>query len=75
MRDYKKYIVWQKSHHLVLDIYKVTKLFPKEELFGLTGQMKRSSSSIPTNIVEGAGRKSDKDFVDFYILRSVPQMK
>ena len=65
MRDYKKYTVWQKSHQFVLDIYKVTKLFPKEELFGLTSQMRRSSSSIPTNIVEGAGRKGDKDFCRF----------
>lgn len=65
MRDYKKYIVWQKSHHLVLDIYKVTKLFPKGELFGLTSQMRRPSSSIPTNIAEGAGRNGDKDFCRF----------
>lgn len=62
MRDYKKYIVWQKSHELVLDIYKTTRDFPKDELFALTSQMKRSSSSIPTNIAEGCGRNSDKDF-------------
>ena len=65
MRDYKKYVVWQKSHELVLAIYKVTHTFPKEELFALTNQMKRSSSSIPTNIAEGCGRNSDKDFCRF----------
>jgi len=52
MRDYKKYLVWEKSHHLTLKVYEVTRLFPKEELFGLISQMKRSSSSIPTNIAE-----------------------
>ncbi|WP_136667582.1 four helix bundle protein [Flavobacterium sp. H122] len=65
MRDYKKYIVWQKSHQLVLDIYKITKQYPKEEVFGLVSQMRRSSSSIPTNISEGAGRNSDKEFCRF----------
>jgi four helix bundle protein len=65
MRNYKKYIVWQKSHELVLCIYKVNRAFPKEELFALTSQMKRSSSSIPTNIAEGCGRGSDKDFCKF----------
>jgi four helix bundle protein len=65
MRDYKKYVVWKKSHELTLDIYKVTIDFPKDELFGLTGQIKRSSSSIPTNIAEGCGRNSDKDFCRF----------
>lgn len=65
MRDYKKYIVWQKSHELVLDIYKTSRDFPKDELFGLISQMKRSSSSIPTNIAEGCGRYSDKDFCRF----------
>nr|WP_317632061.1 four helix bundle protein [uncultured Flavobacterium sp.] len=65
MRDYKKYTIWEKSHLLVLDIYKTTKLFPKDELFGLISQMRRSSSSIPTNIAEGAGRKGDKEFCRF----------
>ncbi len=68
MRNYKKYLVWQKSHELVLDIYKVTRDFPKEELFGLVSQIKRSSSSIPTNIAEGCGRNSDKDFCRFLFI-------
>lgn len=65
MRDYKKYTVWQKSHELVLEIYKVTVHFPKEEVYGLTSQMRRSASSIPTNVVEGCGRNTDKDFCRF----------
>ena len=65
MRDYKKFTVWEKSHNLTLQIYNATIKHPKEEVFGLTSQMKRSSSSIPTNIAEGCGRNSDKDFCRF----------
>ncbi|MBL7887146.1 MAG: four helix bundle protein [Flavobacterium sp.] len=65
MRDYKKFTVWEKSHNLTLQIYNVTIKYPKEEIFGLISQMKRSSSSIPTNIAEGCGRNSDKDFCRF----------
>lgn len=65
MRDYKKFSVWEKSHQLTLDVYKCTSSFPKEELFGLISQIKRSSSSIPTNIAEGCGRNSEKDFCRF----------
>lgn len=65
MRDYKKFSVWQKSHQLTLDVYKAIMVFPKEELFGLTSQIKRSSASIQTNIAEGCGRNSDKDFCRF----------
>jgi len=65
MRDYKKFLVWEKAHQLTLDVYTNTTSFPKDELFGLVSQMKRSSSSIPTNIAEGCGRNSDKDFCRF----------
>jgi four helix bundle protein len=65
MRDYKKFLVWEKSHDLTLAIYKATSSFPKEEIFGLTSQTKRASSSIPMNIAEGCGRNSDKDFCRF----------
>lgn len=68
MKDFKNLTVWQKSHQLTLDVYKVLNYFPKEELFGLTSQMKRSSSSIPANIAEGCGRNSDKDFGRFLII-------
>lgn len=65
MRDFRKLLVWEKSHELTLEIYHVLKTFPQDELFGLISQMKRSASSIPTNIVEGAGRRTDKDFARF----------
>ena len=65
MIDFRKYTVWQKSHQLTLDVYKLSAKYPREETFNLVSQIKRSSSSIPTNIAEGCGRKSDKDFSRF----------
>jgi four helix bundle protein len=50
MKDFKELKVWQRSHQITLKIYKITASFPKEELYGLVSQMRRSSSSIPTNI-------------------------
>jgi len=66
MRDYRKYDVWQRAHVLTLYVYKeIIPLFPSNEQFALTSQLKRASYSIPLNIVEGCGRNSDKDFVHF----------
>jgi len=65
MRDFKKYEIWQLSHNLTLKVYDITKAFPKEETYGLTSQIRRSSSSIPTNISEGCGRDSDAEFNRF----------
>ena len=65
MKDFRNLLVWQKAHELTLLVYKVTQNFPNEERFGLTSQMRRSSSSVPTNIAEGAGRGSDPDFGKF----------
>ncbi|RLF34767.1 MAG: four helix bundle protein, partial [Thermoplasmata archaeon] len=65
MKTFKELKVWQKAHQLVLEIYKITRSFPKEERFGLVIQIRRSVSSIPTNIVEGFKRKSKKDFAHF----------
>lgn len=65
MKDFKKLKVWQKAHNLTLGVYKATQNFPKEELYGLTSQIRRSSSSIPANIAEGCGRGGDADFARF----------
>jgi four helix bundle protein len=65
MRDFKKYEIWQLSHSLTLEVYKITSNFPKEELYGLTSQIRRAATSIPTNISEGCGRSSDKEFNQF----------
>ena len=65
MKDFKKQKVWQKSHRLILDIYQATANFPREELYGLTNQIRRSCASIPANIAEGCGRNSDADFSRF----------
>ncbi|WP_010522997.1 four helix bundle protein [Aquimarina agarivorans] len=70
MRDYKKYNVWEQSHKLTLDVYRVTKKFPKEEVYGLTSQLRRAMLSVPTNISEGAGRHSDKEFANFLNIAS-----
>jgi four helix bundle protein len=56
MRNFKDYRVWQLAHELTLDIYKATRTFPKDELYGLTGQIRRSSASIGANLAEGCGR-------------------
>ncbi|MBN8595517.1 MAG: four helix bundle protein [Anaerolineae bacterium] len=65
MRDYHKWAVWEKAHQLNLDVYRATKSFPNEELYGLTSQTRRAAHSIPANIVEGAGRSSDADCARF----------
>ncbi len=65
MRDFHKLNVWHKSHQLTLDIYAATRQFPKDELYGLTSQSRRSAASIPANIAEGCGRDGDGDFARF----------
>jgi len=65
IKSYKDLIVWQKAMSLVIEVYKLTENFPKTEIFGLTGQMRRCSISIPSNIAEGRGRGTKKDFVNF----------
>jgi four helix bundle protein len=68
MRDYQQLEFWQKSHKLTLQIYKITQSFPKEETFNLTSQMRRSASSIPTNIAEGCGRNSVAELKRFLVI-------
>ncbi len=65
MKDFRTLKVWQKSHELTLHVYEQTRAFPKEELFGLTSQIRRACSSIPANTAEGCGRGSDGDFQRF----------
>ena len=70
MRDFNKLTIWQKSHHLTLLIYSISQSFPKQEMYGLTSQMRRSSSSIPTNIAEGCGRSSNIEMRRFLVISS-----
>jgi four helix bundle protein len=56
MQDYRKLSVWKKSHLLAISVYKATGVFPKEEMFALTSQIRRACASIPANIAEGCGR-------------------
>lgn len=65
MRNYKELQVWERSHKLTLEVYRLTKYFPKEELFGLVSQMRRCAVSIPANIAEGCGKNSEKDLLRF----------
>ena len=65
MNSYKDLIVWQKAYKLTLDIYSQTKGFPKEEIFGLVSQMRRSSVSIISNIAEGNARGGKKEYIQF----------
>lgn len=63
--SYKDLIVWQKSVELVSKVYEITRLFPEEEKYGLTSQIRRSAVSIPSNIAEGYGRGSSKTYLQF----------
>jgi four helix bundle protein len=65
MNNYKDLKIWQKSVDLAVRIYEITQSFPKEEMYGLTMQMRRSAVSISSNIAEGAGRNSKKEFNNF----------
>ena len=65
MQDFRDLKVWQKAHQLTLAVYRATANFPVEERYGLTIQIRKSASSIPSNISEGCGRGSDADFCRF----------
>lgn len=64
--SFKNLLVWQKAHQFVIEIYSITKDFPKDELYGLTSQFRRAAISIPANIAEGYTRKGEKDKLRFY---------
>ncbi len=65
VKTFRDLVVWQKAHELVLEIYKASKSFPDDERFGLVSQIRRSASSIPTNIVEGYKKKGNKEFLRY----------
>jgi four helix bundle protein len=65
LQSFKNLRVWEKAHRLTLDVYRSTKSFQNEEIYGSTSQMRRSSSSIGANIAEGSCRKGDNDFARF----------
>jgi four helix bundle protein len=66
MKDFHNLKVWERAHSLTLALYKVTRSFPKDELYGLISQIRRASSSIPTNIAEGCGRDSQPEMIHFF---------
>ena len=65
MKNFKELIVRQKSHRMTLDVYNATRGFPREELYGLTSQLRRSAASIGANIAEGSGRRSNNEICRF----------
>jgi four helix bundle protein len=65
MQSFRNLKVWERAHALTLDIYQSSQAFPREEIYGLTSQMRRASASIGANIAEGACRKGDIDFARF----------
>jgi four helix bundle protein len=65
MKNYRDLKLWQKSIELVVNLYQLTNQFPKNELFGIVTQIRRSAVSIPSNVAEGFGRRYDKEFIRF----------
>lgn len=65
VQHYRELLVWQKAMDLATECYKATRPFPREEMFGLTSQIRRAAASIPANIAEGQGRNSTKEFLNF----------
>ena len=65
LKNYKELKVWQRSYQLCLEIYGITKGFPKEERYGLSSQIRRAAVSVPSNIAEGYGRKTTPEYIRF----------
>jgi four helix bundle protein len=70
VKDFRDLKVWERAHGLTLEIYRVTVRFPREELYGLTSQMRRCCASIGANIAEGCGKRSNADFQRFLQIAS-----
>ncbi|MEP7264682.1 MAG: four helix bundle protein [Bacteroidota bacterium] len=67
IKSYRDLLVWQKAIQISVEVYKITKMFPSEELFGLTNQIRRASNSISLNIAEGYGRHTTKSYVNYLV--------
>ena len=65
MKDFKDLKVWARAHELTLQVYRITKVFPRDEWYGLVSQLRRAAASVGANIAEGCGRRSDREFVRF----------
>ena len=65
MRDFKELKVWHKAHQFVLAVYRTTQAFPPDERFGLTTQLRKAATSVPSNIAEGCGHHSEREFARF----------
>jgi four helix bundle protein len=68
LRNFKDLVVWEKAHALTLDLYQTTRAFPKEELYGITSQIRRAAASIGANLAEGCGRRTDGEFGRFLLI-------
>jgi four helix bundle protein len=68
MFDFRKLRIWQEGYALTLQVYQLTRSFPRDELFGLTSQMRRAANSIPHNIAEGCGRSSKPELLRFIVI-------
>ena len=70
MKDFRELKVWERAHQLTLDVYKTTSRFPREEVYGLTSQMRRCCASIGANIAEGCGKRGNNEFQRFLQIAS-----
>lgn len=70
MKNYKELTFWRKAHSLALEVYSMTKTFPKEETYGIISQLRRAALSIPNNIAEGCGRESKKELKRYLVIAS-----
>lgn len=70
MRNFKELKVWEKAHEVCLEVYNLTNAFPSDEKFGLISQLRRTSSSVPTNIAEGCGYQTQKEFARYLRIAS-----
>ena len=70
MRDFRTLTVWKKAHRVTLEVYRLTRAFPREERFGLTAHLRKSAASVPTNLAEGCGRAGERELARFVSIAS-----